>query len=58
VREIIMAKKMTMPQFEKSKFDKEAKGEKEGGKADVARDKRQLANVNKKRGFKPFGRGR
>lgn len=45
-----MAKnKMTMRQFEKSKFDVEKKGEKEGSKADRARDRRQLAAVNKRR---------
>lgn len=47
-------KKMTMKQFEKSKYDKEKPGEKEGSRADMARDKKQLAAVNKKRGF-PFG---
>jgi len=50
-----MAKKMSMKQFEKSPFDKEKKGEKEGSPKDMARDKRQLAKVNQKRGF---GRGR
>jgi hypothetical protein len=42
-------KKMTPAQFERSKFDKETKGESEGSKADKARDKKQLAAVNKKR---------
>ena len=41
--------KMSMKTFESSKFDKEAKGEPEGSKADKARDKKQLAAVNKKR---------
>jgi hypothetical protein len=44
-----MAKKMSMKQFEKSGFDKEKKGEREGSKADKARDKRQLAAANKGR---------
>jgi hypothetical protein len=44
-----MAKKMTMAKFEKSKFDKEKSGEKEGSKADKMRDKKQLAAVNKAR---------
>lgn len=47
---------MTMKAFEKSKFDKEKPGEKEGSKADIARDKKQLAAVNKKRGFKNGGK--
>ena len=41
---------MTMAAFEKSKFDKEPKGVKEGSKKDKALDKKQLAAVNKKRG--------
>lgn len=41
--------KMTMKAFEKSKFDKEPKGMKEGSKADKALDKKQLAAVNKKK---------
>ncbi len=41
--------KMTMKQFEKSKFDKEKPGVKEGSKKDKALDKKQLAAVNKKR---------
>ena len=49
-------KKMTMKTFEKSKFDKEKPGEKEGSKADLSRDKKQLAAVNKKRGFKNGGK--
>jgi len=40
--------KMTMKEFEKSKFDKEPKGVKEGSKEDKALDKKQLAEVNKK----------
>lgn len=44
-----MAKKMTKAQFEKSKYDVDKKGEKEGSKADLARDRRQLAAVNKRR---------
>ena len=46
-----MAKKMNMKQFEKSPFDKEKKGEKEGSAADMRRDKKQLAAANFKRGF-------
>lgn len=42
-------KKMTAKEFERSKFDVEKKGEKEGSKADLARDRRQLAAVNKRR---------
>ncbi len=42
-------KKMTMKQFERSKFDVEKKGEREGSKADRARHRRQLAKVNKGR---------
>ena len=42
-------KKMTMKAFEKSKYDKEPKGVKEGSKADKMLDKKQLAAVNKKR---------
>lgn len=41
--------KMTMKQFEKSKFDKEQPGVKEGSKADKALDRKQFAKVNKKR---------
>lgn len=41
--------KMTMKQFEKSKYDKDPKGAKEGSKADKALDKKQLAAVNKRR---------
>jgi hypothetical protein len=44
-----MKKKMTPKQFEASRFDKD-KGVKEGSPADKARDKKQLAAVNKKRG--------
>lgn len=40
---------MTMKQFERSKFDTEPKGMKEGSRADKALDKKQLAAVNKKR---------
>jgi hypothetical protein len=38
--------------FEKSGFDKEKKGEREGGKADMARDKKQMAAAGFKRGGK------
>lgn len=44
-----MAKKLTMKTFEKSKFDKERPGVKEGSKADKAMDKRQLAKANQRR---------
>jgi hypothetical protein len=47
-----MKAKMPMKAFEKSKFDKEPKGVKEGSKADKALDKKQLAAVNKKRAKK------
>lgn len=40
--------KMPMKAFEKSKFDKEPKGMKEGSKADKKLDKKQFAAVNKK----------
>jgi|SoimicMinimDraft_17_1059745.scaffolds.fasta_scaffold683913_2 hypothetical protein len=42
--------KMTKAQFEKSKFDKDPKGAKEGSKAEEKSDRRQLAAINKKRG--------
>lgn len=41
-------KKLTMKQFERSKYDDD-RGVKEGSKADKARDKRQLAKANKGR---------
>jgi len=44
-----MKKPMSMKTFEKSKFDKDPKGMKEGSKADMALDKKQLAKVNAKR---------
>lgn len=44
-----MAKKMTMKAFEKSRFDKEKPGVKEGSKEDRRMDRKQLAAVNKKR---------
>lgn len=44
--------KMSMKQFEKSRFDKEKPGVKEGSKADRAMDKKQLAKVNAKKGKK------
>lgn len=40
-------KAMTMKGFEKSKFDKEPKGMKEGSKADKALDKKQFAMMKK-----------
>ncbi len=43
------AKKMTKSQFEKSRFDKDTKKAPEGSKADMARDKKQMAKVNKGR---------
>ena len=39
--------KMTMKKFEKSGFDKEKKGVKEGSKADKAMDKKQMAAAKK-----------
>lgn len=38
----------TKAQFEKSKADKDPKGEKEGSKADEARDKKQFAAFKKR----------
>lgn len=35
--------------FEKSGFDKEKKGEKEGSKADIRRDKKQFTRFKAKR---------
>lgn len=43
-----MALPKTMKAFEKSKFDKDPKGVKEGSKADKALDKKQFAAVKKK----------
>lgn len=40
--------KMTMKGFEKSKYDKEPKGMKEGSKADKALDKKQFGAVKAK----------
>lgn len=40
--------KMTMKKFEKSSFDKEKKGVKEGSKADKMMDKKQMAAAAKK----------
>lgn len=37
----------TMAQFERSKYDKDKPGEKEGSKADKARDRKQFAAVKK-----------
>lgn len=42
-------KKMSMKFFEKSSFDKDTKKAPEGSKADMARDKKQLAAVNRKK---------
>lgn len=39
----------TMKAFEKSKFDKEPKGVKEGSKADKALDKKQFAALKAKK---------
>lgn len=41
--------KMSMKAFEKSKFDKDPKGMREGSKKDKALDKKQLAKRNKGR---------
>jgi hypothetical protein len=51
MREISMAKgnPFTKKAFEKSKFDVEKKGEKEGSKADKARDAKQFAKFKKGR---------
>lgn len=47
-----MAKKITMRQFEQSKYDKEKPGVKEGSAEDRRMDRKQLAAVNKKKGGK------
>jgi hypothetical protein len=47
-----MAKGKGFKAFEKSGADKEKKGEKEGGKADRARDQRQMAQAGFRRGGK------
>lgn len=44
--------KATKAAFERSKFDVDKKGEKEGSKADMARDKKQFAQFKKSRGKK------
>lgn len=48
--------KMTMKEFERSKFDKEPKGVKEGSKKDIELDKKQLKAVNKERGYAKGGK--
>lgn len=48
--------KMTMKQFEQSKFDKEKKGVKEGSPKDRALDKKQLAAKNTGKPL-PFAKG-
>lgn len=48
--------KMTMKQFEQSKFDKEKKGVKEGSAKDRAMDKKQLAAKNSGKPA-PFAKG-
>lgn len=48
--------KMTMKQFEQSKFDKEKKGVKEGSPKDRAMDKKQLAAKNAGKPM-PFAKG-
>ncbi len=49
-RAMAAAKKpMTMKAFEKSPFDKERKGMKEGSKADKALDKKQFAKAKGKK---------
>ena len=44
--------KATKAAFEKSKFDVEKKGVKEGSKEDMAEDKRQFAKFKKAKGKK------
>lgn len=44
-----MAKRASKAAFEKSRFDVEKKGIKEGSKADIARDKKQFAKFKKAR---------
>lgn len=43
----------TMKAFERSKFDKEPRGVKEGSKADKALDKKQFAALKKRRVVPP-----
>jgi hypothetical protein len=46
---MVAAKKLSRAQFERSRFDVEKKGEKEGSAADRARDKKQMTKANKGR---------
>lgn len=48
-------KPMSMKTFEKSPMDKEPPGVAEGSAKDMALDKKQLAVVNAKRGYKAGG---
>lgn len=48
--------KMTKAQFERSKFDVEKKGVKEGSKEDMARDRAQMKAASKERGMKSGGK--
>ena len=47
--------KLTMNAFEQSKYDKDRRSEPEGSPADIARDKRQMAAENRKRGYADGG---
>ena len=46
---------LTMNAFEQSKYDKDRRSEPEGSPADMARDKRQMAAENRKRGYADGG---
>lgn len=48
--------KFNLKSFEKSKFDKEPPGVKEGSKADKALDKKQMAAANRAPAFKKGGK--
>jgi hypothetical protein len=50
--------KMTKAQFERSKFDVEKKGVKEGSKEDMARDRAQMKAANKAKGMKCGGKAK
>jgi hypothetical protein len=50
--------KPSMKAFEKSKFDVEKPGIKEGSKEDKALDKKQFGQMKKSMGFKRGGRAR
>ena len=47
--------KLTMNAFEQSKYDKDSRAAPEGSKADIAKDKVQMARENRKRGYADGG---